>query len=115
MISKLPSYGFYPSLYNFIPSFLSDSFIPFPEDDDGFSPKSPNIVVPQGFLLSSTLFLLFINDLRNHTACPIHSYADETTLHFSMSFQRQPIFHGVDSLRRDAAERLTSDLSKISN
>ena len=43
----------------------------------------------------------------------IHSYADDTTLHFSTSFQRRPTLQEVHSSRRVASERLTSDLSKI--
>ena len=65
--------------------------------------------------LPPTLFLLFISDLLNQTSCPIHSYAYDTTLHFSMSFHRPPTLQEVHSARREASERLTSLLSKISD
>ncbi len=61
------------------------------------------------------LFLLFISDLLSLTNCPIHSYADDTTLHYSTSFKRQPKLQELQISRNDAAERLTSDLSIISD
>ena len=110
LISKLPSYSFYPSLCNFISSFLSDHSIASVVDRHCSSPTFINSGVPRGSVLSPTLFLLFINDPLNQTFCPIHSYADDTTLHFSMSFQRRPTLQEVHS-----SECLTSDLSEISD
>ena len=46
LISKLPSYGFYPSLCNFISSFLSDHSIAAVVDSLYSSPKSINNGVP---------------------------------------------------------------------
>ena len=89
LVSKLSSYGFYPSLCIFISSFLSDRYIAAVVDGHCSSPKTINSDVPQGSVLSLTLFLLFINDLLNLTQCPIHSYADDTTLNFSTSYNRR--------------------------
>ena len=37
--------------------------------------------VPQGFVLGSTLFLLYINDLPDDVICNIAIYADDTLLY----------------------------------
>ena len=107
MVSILPSATF--------SSFLSDRSIAAEVDGHCSSPKYINSRVPQGYALSPTLFLLFINDLLNQTSCPIHSYADNTTLHFSTSFHRRPTLQEGHTSRMEASERLTSDLSKISD
>ena len=79
------------------------------------SPKTINSDVPQGSVLSPTLFLLFINDLLNLTHCPIYSNADDTTLHFSTSYKRRPTQQELNDSRRDAIGRLTSNISLISD
>ncbi len=90
LLSKLPSYDFYPALCSFLPSFLSGRFIAAVIDGHCSTSKPINSGVPQGSDLSPTLFLLFINDLLSLANCPIHSCADDTTLHYSTSFDRHP-------------------------
>ena len=90
LISKIPSYGFYPSLCTFISRFLSDRSIAAVVDGHCSSPKTINSGVSQGSFLSPTIFLLFINDLLNLIECRIHSYAIDTTLHFSTSCYLTP-------------------------
>ncbi|XP_050710739.1 uncharacterized protein LOC126995293 [Eriocheir sinensis] len=115
LLSKLPSYGFYPSLCTFISSFLSDRSISAVVDGHCSSPKSINSGVPQGSVLSPTLFLLFIDDLLSKTNCPNHSYADDSTLHYSTSFNRRPTLQELNDSRLEAAEHLASDLTIISD
>ncbi len=83
LICKLPSFGLYPAVCSFLYSFLSGRYIAAVVDGHGSTPKPINSCVPKGSVLSPTLFLLFINDLLSLTNCPIHSYADDTTLHYS--------------------------------
>src|SRR6201990_1715513 len=76
LISKLPSFEIYPSLCDLLSNFLSGRSIAAVVDGNRSSFKSINSGVPQGSVLSPTLFLLFINDLLSITPSPIHSYAD---------------------------------------
>ncbi len=79
------------------------------------SPKPINSGVPQGSVVSPTHFLLFMNDLLSVTNCPIHAYADDSTLHFLTSFDRRPTLQDLQDSRLEAAERSTSDLAIISD
>ncbi len=115
LLSKLPSFGFYPSLCSFISSFLSERSFSAVVDGHCSSSIPINSGVPQGSVLSPTLFLLFINNRLSVTNCPIHSYADDSTLHFSTSFDGRPTLQDLQDSRLEAAERLTSDLAIISN
>ena len=115
LISKLPSFGFYPSLCNLLADFLSGRSIAAVVDGHRSTFKSINSGVPQGSVLSPTLFLIFINDLLSVTSSPIHSYADDSTLHYSFHFERRPSQLQLAIAREAALERLASDLSRISN
>ncbi len=61
------------------------------------------------FVLSPSLFLLLINDLST-TECPNHSYADDSTLHYSTTFKSRSSQTEPHNARLDARERLASDL-----
>ncbi len=89
LLSKLPSYELYSSLCTFISSFLSGRFISALVGGYCSKPKSINSGVPQGSVISPTLFLLLINDL-SISESPIHSYADDSTLHYYNAFQSRP-------------------------
>ncbi len=112
-LSKLPSFGFYPSLCTFIFSFLSGRFISAVLDGHCFKNKPINNCVSQGSVLSPALFLLFINDLSKRN-CLIHSYADDSALHYSF-FQELTQPTGVKQLKVGGCRTLTSDLSIISD
>ena len=114
LISKLPSFGFSPSLCKLIFSFLSDRSISVTVDGST-SPCFPiQSGVPQGSVLSPTLFLLSINDLLLSTSNPIHSYADDSTLHSSTSFNHQPTTLARSFSHANSSASLCLDLGSIS-
>ncbi len=104
LLSKLPSFVFYPSLCSFTSSFLSGHSISAMVDGHCSSPKPINSSAPQSSVISPTLFLLFNNDL-SVTNCHIHSYADDSFLRFSTSFERRPTLQDLQDSRLEAAER----------
>ncbi|WP_435316543.1 reverse transcriptase domain-containing protein, partial [Klebsiella pneumoniae] len=90
LLAKLPAYGFTPSLVNLISSYLSNRSISVVVDGATSSSYNISSGVPQGSVLSPTLFLLFINDLLVSSELPSHSYADDTTIHNSSEFKNPP-------------------------
>src|SRR6201990_2271818 len=115
LISKLPSFGIYLFLCDLLTNFLSGRSIAAVVDGHRSSHKSINSGVPQVSVLSPTLILIFINDLLSITSSPIHSYADDSTLHYSFQYERRPTQQQLIDSKRIALEQLTSDLSRISN
>ena len=114
LLSKLPSFGIPPNLCTLIKSFLTDRSISV-RVDGHTSPSAPiNSGVPQGSVLSPTLFLLFINDLLSCTNNPIHSYADDSTLHMSKVFDSAAdSTQHLDESRRSVELSLSDDLKAI--
>ena len=112
---ELPSYGL-SVLYPLFNSFLSNRKIREVLLDGSTSETfTINIGVPQGFVLGSTLFLLNINDLLNFTSEPIHSYADDSTLYSSFSFERYPFTQQVVDSRNYSSTILKEDIVEILN
>src|ERR1044072_177818 len=89
---QVPSFGFPPSFCSLLSRFLSYRSISALIDGATSFSFSVNCGVPQGSVLSPTLFLLFIYDLLNCTSNSVHSYADDSTLHFSTHFKSAPSF-----------------------
>ena len=90
LLSKLPSFGFPPSICSLISSFLSSHSTATAVDGTSPSSFSINCGVPQGCSFSLTLFLLFINDLLTCSSNLIHSFAEDSTLHSSTIFKSAP-------------------------
>ena len=79
-------FGLNQTLINWIGSFLSDRSVAVRVDGFLSNLHSINAGVPQDSVISPVLFILFINDLLTSTSSSIHSFADDTFLSFSLSF-----------------------------
>jgi retron-type reverse transcriptase len=105
LLRKLPSFGIGDDLSKWIESFLSDRCLAVRVKGILSQYFKTNAGVPQGCVISPTLFLLFINDLLSLTKTMIHSYADDTTLSSIISFDNQ-----ADSTKRLKEQRDKSSL-----
>ncbi len=113
LLAKLPSFGFFPSLCSFFFSFLSGRLSQFWKMVTVLPVRLSRVEFHR-VLSYYPLSSLFINDLLSVTNYPIHSYADDSTLHFSTSFDRRPTLQDLQDSGLEAAERLTSYLVIIS-
>ena len=89
LLAKIKAYGFTPSFCKLISSFLSNRIISVVVDGATSASFPVSSGVPQGSVLSPTLILLFIKDLHA-SASDINSFADDSILHKSSSFECQP-------------------------
>ena len=114
LLTKLPMFGLHQTLINWIGSFLSDRSIAVRVDGFLSNLHSINACVPQGSVISPLLFILFINDLLTSTSSSIHSFADDTFLSSSFSFN--PNDHASTDIqlhRTISASLLSNDLTVI--
>ena len=81
LLHKLKSYGISGHVFGLISSFVSNRWLPVVVDEKSSQEYPLNAGVPQGSILISTLFLLYINDLPRDLICNIAIYADDTTLY----------------------------------
>ena len=114
LLAKLPAYGFTPSFCKLISSFLSNLFIIVVVDGATSASFPVSSGVPQCSVLSPTLFLLFINHILHATASDVHSFADDSNLHKSSSFQFQPSSNVRSQSRLAMSSTINSDLQSIS-
>jgi hypothetical protein len=107
LLAKLQSHGIGGPLFNWLKDYLSNRSQAVRVDGIISESKSINAGVPQGSVLGPTLFLIFINDLLDITSNPIHSFADDSTLHVRLPPGPLTV------ARQEAAVTLDSDLAKI--
>ena len=113
LLAKLPSFGIPPNICLLLSSFLTGRSISVKVDGHSSPSTLINSGVPQGSVLSPTLFLLFINDLLSCTSNPIHSYADDSTLHISSRFEAAPSTIQLSNSRNNINVSLNEDLQTI--
>ena len=107
-------FGLNHTLIKWIGSFLSDRSIAVRVDGFLSNLHSINAGVPQGSVISSVLFILFLNDLLTSTSSSIHSFTDDTLLSSSFSFN--PNDHASTDIqlhRNTSASLLSNDLTVI--
>ena len=114
LLAKLPMFGLHHTLINWIGSFLSDRSIAVRVDGFLSNLHSINAGVPQGSVISPVLFILFINDLFTSTSSSIHSFADDTFLSSSFSFNpNDRASTDIQLHRKISASLLSNDLTVI--
>ena len=114
LLAKLPMFGLNQTLIKRIGRFLSDRSIAIRVNDFLSNLHSINAGVPQGSVISPILFILFINDLLTSTSSNIHSFAGDTFLSSSFSFN--PNYHTSTDIqlhRNISASLLSNDLTVI--
>ena len=81
LLHKLRFYGISGQIFGLISSFLSNRQLQMVLDGKSSLEYPVNAGVPQRSILGPTLFLLYINDLRDDIICNIVIYADDTTFY----------------------------------
>ena len=81
LLHKLKSYGISGQIFGLISSFLSNRRLQVVLDGKSSQEYPVSAGVPQRSILGPTLFLLYINDLRDDVMCNIAIYADDRTLY----------------------------------
>ena len=75
------SQGISGQIFRLISSFLSNRRLRVVLDGKSLQEYPVNAGVTEGSILALTLFLLYINDLRDVVSCNIAIYADDTTIY----------------------------------
>ena len=81
LLHKLKSYEISGQIFDLISSFLSNRWLGVVLDGKLSQEYPVNTGIPQGSILSPTLFLLHINELPGHVIGDIAIYADDATLY----------------------------------
>ena len=113
-LAKLPMFDLHHNLTKWFSSFLSDRSIAIRVDGYLSKPHYINSGVPQGSVISSVLFILFINDLLSSTFSSIFSFANDTYLSTSFSSNPQHLaYSNISPYRNTSASLLTNDLTNV--
>ena len=78
LLHKIRSYGISGQVFGLISSFLRNRRLRVVLDAKSSQEYPVHVGVPQGSILGTTLFLLYINDFPNGVICNIAIYADTT-------------------------------------
>jgi hypothetical protein len=113
LISKLSAFGLPPELIAWFSSFLSSRQIRVLLDGLHSEYLDINAGVPQGSVLASLAFLLHLNPIFTVTANPVHSYADDSTLHKTFHFKTHPSSSLLEAARSDTTASLNADLTEL--
>ena len=81
LLHKLKSRGISGQISGLTSSFLSNRRLRVVLDGKSSQEYPVNAGVPQGSILGTTLFLVYISDLPDDVICDIAIYADDTTLY----------------------------------
>ena len=111
LLSKLPAYGIPVGFCSWISDFLRERLVRVVVDGCSSDPMAINAGVPQGSVLSATLFLLHINDLLQPG---IVGYADDSTVSERYLSSAKTSGDEVRSLREAMVERTDLALSLVS-
>ena len=113
LLSKLPSYGLPEKLCKWVTSFLTDRSITVVVDGSCSDRRSVNAGVPQGCVLSPTLFLLHINDMLQTSN--IRCYADDSTGDALYTGRANISRANVDECRNKLVSEVEASLHQVSN
>lgn len=111
LVGKLPSFGLPAGLCAWIADFLSDRSIQVVINGSSSDEMAINAGVPQGSVLSATLFLLHINDLLKPGT---FGYADDSTVAERYTSSARASGSQIQSLREAMVGRLNSSLEAVS-
>jgi archaellum component FlaG (FlaF/FlaG flagellin family) len=117
LLSKCRSFGLGNFFCNWLQNFLTNRSIQVLVDGFKSNTYIINAGVPQGCVLSPTLFIIFINDLLTSTTNPIHSYADDSTLVANYKYSKKSLAtaNSVSLNRNKISTSINNDLALIDN
>ena len=108
LLGKLESYGIDGNLYGWIQSFHEGRTQRVVVDGETSGPASVKSGVPQGSVLGPLLFLIFINDLAEHTTSTVRLFADDCVMYKSVKSVRD-----CQELQQDLIQLQPTSMARI--